>query len=704
MTRAREPDCDGFVERNGVRTHYEVHGSGTTTVLLLPTWSIVHARLWKAQVPYLSRFYRVITFDGRGNGRSDRPQGAAAYRPQEFVDDAVAVLDATATERAAIVGLSMGGHYAAMLAAQHPERVVSAILIAPTAPFGPSAPGRAAQNFAARHNSHEGWAKYNRHYWQQDYADFAEFFFGEAFPEPHSTKQIEDAVGWALETTPETLIDTVAARALQDDDGEALYRTIRRPVLVLHGDQDRIVPHAKGALVAEVIGAPLVTLEGSGHIPVARDPVLLNRLIRDFIDRTSGDSPPAPHVSRRGLSRGRRRRALYLSSPIGLGHARRDLAIGRALRDLHPDLEIDWLAQHPVTALLEAAGEAIHPASRLLVNESRHIESEADEHNLHVFQALRSMDEILVANFMLFQEVVEESCYDLVIADESWEVDHFWHERPELKRAPFAWFTDFVGYMPMPEGGDREAFLTADYNAEMLEHIARAPRIRDRSIFVGNPEDIVPGTFGPGLPEIRAWTEQNFDFCGYITGLGPADLSDRAMLRAQFGYGEAETICIVTVGGSGVGAPLLKRILAAFPTIRRHLPGLRMIAVAGPRIDAQSLQCPAGVELHGYVPDLHRRLAACDIALVQGGLTTCMELTAARVPFLYFPLRNHFEQNVHVRHRLQRYGAGLAMDYDAAGPDEIAAAILAQLQQRVAYRPVETDGVARAARLLAALL
>jgi UDP:flavonoid glycosyltransferase YjiC (YdhE family) len=129
-----------------------------------------------------------------------------------------------------------------------------------------------------------------------------------------------------------------------------------------------------------------------------------------------------------------------------------------------------------------------------------------------------------------------------------------------------------------------------------------------------------------------------------------------------------------------------------------------MIVVAGPRIDAASLRCPPGVEIHGYVPDLHRRLAACDIALVQGGLTTCMELTAARVPFLYFPLRNHFEQNVHVRHRLQRYGAGRAMDYDAADPDEIAAAILKVLRQPVAYRPVETDGVARAARMLADLI
>ena len=142
------------------------------------------------------------------------------------------------------------------------------------------------------------------------------------------------------------------------------------------------------------------------------------------------------------------------------------VAIAREPRKLHPGIGIDWFAQHPVTALFESAGETMHPASRLLVNESGHIESEAGEHDLHVFQALRTMDEILIGNFMLFQEVVEDGGYDLVIADEAWEVDHFWHGHPELKRAALAWFTDFVGYMPMPEGCDREAYLTADYIAE----------------------------------------------------------------------------------------------------------------------------------------------------------------------------------------------------------------------------------------------
>jgi hypothetical protein len=172
------------------------------------------------------------------------------------------------------------------------------------------------------------------------------------------------------------------------------------------------------------------------------------------------------------------------------------VAVAKELKRLRPQLEIDWLAQHPVTTVLDAEGEHIHPASQWLANESAHIASEAGGHDLHCFQALRRMDEILVANFMLFLEVVEEGCYDLVIGDEAWDVDYYWHENPELKRGQNVWLTDFVGYLPMPDGGEREAFLTTDYNAEMIEHIDRYPWIRDRAIFVGHAEDIVTDTFG----------------------------------------------------------------------------------------------------------------------------------------------------------------------------------------------------------------
>ncbi|MDH2415090.1 glycosyltransferase [Nocardioides sp. CER19] len=404
-------------------------------------------------------------------------------------------------------------------------------------------------------------------------------------------------------------------------------------------------------------------------------------------------------------ARGRPRRALYLSSPIGLGHARRDLAIAQRLRTLHPDLQIDWLAQHPVTRVLEDAGERVHPASRWLGSESAHLEAESGEHDLHVFQAIREMDEILVNNFMVFDEVVEETPYDLVIGDESWDVDYFLHENPELKRFSFAWMTDFVGWLPMPDEGARAALVTADYNAEMLEQRARYRRIRDRQIFVGNPDDVVDESFGPGLPNIREWTVDNYDFAGYVTGFEPPSAAEVARARRELGYGDRDVLCLVAVGGSGVGEPLLRRVLDAVPIARRLVPELRFLVVTGPRIDPAALPHVDGADVRGFVPDLHLRLAAADVAVVQGGLTTTMELAAARVPFLYVPLRHHFEQNIHVRHRLERYGAGRCVSYEeVSDPAWLAEAVVKEAGTEVVSRPVETGGAERVAAMLAELL
>jgi predicted glycosyltransferase len=566
---------------------------------------------------------------------------------------------------------------------------------------------RARSAWNAELDTTEGSAKYNRGYWRDgDYDDFLRYFFGRVFTEPHSTKQIEDCVGWGHEIEPTTLIDTTAGRLGCDGAVcvplEPLCARVRCPTLVVHGSHDRIRPHAAGERLAELTGGSLVTIDGGGHGPHARDPVVVNRLIKGFVDRVRPD-PPATH-SRWTHALRRPKRALYLSSPIGLGHAQRDLAIARELRGLHPDLAIDWLAQHPVTDVLEAAGERVHPASAWLASESAHVEDECAEHDLHAFQAIRRMDEILVNNFMVFHDVVESDHYDLVVGDEAWDVDYFLHENPELKRFTFAWMTDFVGWLPMPDGGEAEAALTADYNAEMIEQRARYRRLRDRSIFVGDPDDVVPDRFGPGLPAIRAWTEDEFDFAGYVTGFDPREVADREALRAGLGYRPDERVCLVTVGGSGVGESLLRRVLDAVPTVRRTADDLRFVVVAGPRLDPRSLPRRKGVTTRRYVPQLYRHLAACDVAVVQGGLTTCMELTATRRPFVYVPLRHHFEQNFHVRHRLERYGAGRCMPYDELDPDALAAAIVEELDREVDYRPVEAGGAACAAGLIAELV
>jgi pimeloyl-ACP methyl ester carboxylesterase len=281
--RARYPDLEGFVERDGVRLAYEVYGHGGPTILLVPTWQIVHSRLWKAQIPYLARHGRVVTFDPRGNGRSDRPTVPEAYAEREMAADIVAVMDATATDRAVLVTISMGAQRGLIVTAQQPDRVEGLIALGPSLRIGTRLAER-RYPFDAVLDTEEGWAKDNVHYWRRDFEGYLQFFFSRCFTEPHSTKQIEDCVGWGHEIGAETLILGEYADGLTADETLDLCARLRCPVLVVVGDHDRVTGHGPAiALAAAISGARLVTIQDGGHIPDARDPVLINLLIRDFV-------------------------------------------------------------------------------------------------------------------------------------------------------------------------------------------------------------------------------------------------------------------------------------------------------------------------------------------------------------------------------------------------------------------------------------
>jgi pimeloyl-ACP methyl ester carboxylesterase len=296
--RAVEPVDSGFAHGpDGVRIAYEVFGTGEPTVVFLPSAPIVHSRQWKGQVPYLSRHYRVVTFDGRGNGRSDRPVEPEAYEDECFVADLRAVMDATATAAAVLVGLCTDGVWRAIrFAAASPDRVRG------IAAFGIGVPRltpphphyvAAAATFDEELPTSDGWSRYNRHHWRRDYADFARFFFEEITSEPHSTKVIDDAVGWALDGSVEAMLaDAGATFALDTAGVEAICRAVRCPMLLVHGTVDTCQPLARAERLAEITGAPLVVVEGGDHMIPGRHPVLANLLIRDFIRSISED--PAP--------------------------------------------------------------------------------------------------------------------------------------------------------------------------------------------------------------------------------------------------------------------------------------------------------------------------------------------------------------------------------------------------------------------------
>ncbi len=697
----REPYL-GLLDRDGVGVAYEIHGSGTPTILLLPAFPINDKRLWKLQVPHLARNHRVLVLEPRGHGRSDRSTDPAQYTWDRRIADIVALLDETDTDEAVVVGLSQGAPVGVELAAAHPDRVSALVTIGGSFGLGMDYDlGHAIFRFTEDLGRDDGVWRFNQHSWRRDFEGFVRYFTELCFNEPHSTLAHEEGVEYGLETTAEVLTAHMLGHLTSAWQARPLAETaadVRCPVLLVHGTADEVCPSAWSAKAASLLGGRLELIDGGSHGVHARRPATVNTLIDDFLAEHITPPERRPRRSSAGP------RVLYLSSPIGLGHVRRDVAIAEELRALAPDATIEWLAQDPVTRVLADRGEAIHPASRALHNECAHLFAATDDHDLHVFEAFRRMDRILVANFMVFEEAVREGRYDLVVGDEAWDVDHFLHEEPSLKRTRFAWLTDFVGHLPMPGKGPRDVELTADYNLEMLEHVERHPEIRDLALFVGEPTDVVDASFGPGLPGLREWTEDHYDFTGYITGFDPAEFTDRQASRGELGCPDDAISCIASVGGSGIGEALLRLVIDAHRIVHRELPGLHTTLVTGPRLDPDSLPDAPGVVKRSYIPDLHRHLAAADLAVVQGGLTTTMELTASGTPFLYVPLLNHFEQQIHVRHRLERHRAGTAIDYATTTAESLAAAMLDALAAPVDYAPVPTDGAARAARRLVPLL
>jgi len=128
--------------------------------------------------------------------------------------------------------------------------------------------------------------------------------------------------------------------------------------------------------------------------------------------------------------------------------------------------------------------------------------------------------------------------------------------------------------------------------------------VRDRAIFVGNPEDIVPLGFGKNLPAMRDWIPKHFDFSGYVLGQHPQAFGPRDALRKAWGYRPDEKICIVTVGGSGVGTHLIARILQAWPLgPARGCPSCAWCWLPVRASTPLSLGAPADVEVSAFVPN-----------------------------------------------------------------------------------------------------
>jgi UDP-N-acetylglucosamine:LPS N-acetylglucosamine transferase len=396
-------------------------------------------------------------------------------------------------------------------------------------------------------------------------------------------------------------------------------------------------------------------------------------------------------------------RVLFVSGSLGLGHVTRDLAIAAELRRREPSLEILWFAGPPASGYLRAAGERLVEEAAGHADDTAHVERIAGEFGANIARYTLSATMAWARDAVLTLRAARRHRCDLVLGDEAYEAAILFSLLPRRLRPPFVNMYDFVG---LDAASDRltERALVALYNLvwAFCNRRLSAGEVR-RSLFLGVPEDVPERALGPFLPGRRREAERFYTFVGYALPFDAEQWRDRARLRTELGYGP-EPLVVASVGGAAVGGALLELCGQAFPLMRRRLPALRMVLVCGPRIEPASLRVPEAVDRHAFVPDLYKHFAVSDLAIVQAGGTTTLELTALRRPFIYFPLEGHCEQEIDVAARLARHGAGFKMRYSATDPALLADAALQRMTTTPSYPPPAMDGAAAAAEAVLAVL
>ena len=396
------------------------------------------------------------------------------------------------------------------------------------------------------------------------------------------------------------------------------------------------------------------------------------------------------------------KKVLFISGSVGLGHAARDLEIAKALRKLEPNVEVSWLAEDPASRVLVRAGENLLPEARLLAHSNAILDNIAKAYSVNMIRWVAKMREGWSSNVRIIAEVIKRRKFDLVVGDETYDLIVELGRNPAYKNFPFVIIYDFIGldcigWHPM----DKLVTYAANRSwAKALE--AESPLI-DKTLFIGVLEDVLDKPFGFGLPNRREVAAKSVDFVGYVLPFEPGDFQDKMDIRKTLGYGD-EPLIVCSIGGTSVGKSLLELCVKTYPLLKRTLGALRMVLVCGPLLKPDTIHTPAEVEVRGYVPELYKHFAAADLCIISGGGTTTLELTALKRPFLYFPIKQHFEQEVYIPDRCQRLRAGVKMNFSATTPELLAEAALTNLGKHADFASIQTNGANKAAFLIDQIL
>jgi UDP:flavonoid glycosyltransferase YjiC (YdhE family) len=391
------------------------------------------------------------------------------------------------------------------------------------------------------------------------------------------------------------------------------------------------------------------------------------------------------------------RKILFISGSIGLGHVMRDLEIAKELRRLEPDLELLWLADDPARSVIENAGERLAPETTQVSYGTKAIEAAAKDFRTNMVMTGVDMMQDSAINAQVCSRVVEREKIELVVGDETFDLlDVMQMDRNLLKGVRLVLITDFLGFEVMTENPVERSYV--NYANGLWYKLLKDRELLAKTIFIGEPEDLPDRSWGPSMPTFRELSK-DVDFVGYILSFEPSALIEREALRTELGYGQVPLI-ICTVGGTAAGKELLDLCAKSLPFIHHSIPTAKMVLVGGPRIDPSTIMGTEGAIVRGFVPDLFKHLAVCDLAITTAGGTTSLELIALGKPFIYFPLEQHFEQVVHVTGANRRRGAKLCMSYSLTTPELLADAVIDNLGSKVEYAPLPLDGARKAAALI----
>ena len=397
----------------------------------------------------------------------------------------------------------------------------------------------------------------------------------------------------------------------------------------------------------------------------------------------------------------RSKRVLFVSGSVGLGHVIRDLAIARQLRTLAP-VDVTWLASAPADRVISEAGEVLHPASARLVNMSAIAEAQTTGGRLSLIRYALTASRSWGRNFDIVDEIMAHGGFDLLIGDETYEIALGYRKCLSRKKWPFVMIYDFVGFDAMSKQ-PMERLGVYLWNRKWAGKARGERPYVDLGLFIGEEDDVPDVRFGPFLPSRREWARDRCRFVGYVLDFDPLQYTDTGALRRELGYAPSPLV-ICAVGGTAIGRELLELCGAAFPLLEQSVPDIQMVLVGGPRVDPRELRVPHGVKVVGYLPALHKHLAVCDLAVVQGGGTVTLELTALRRPFIFFPIAGHCEQELHVAGRLSRHGAGVRLSQDLTSPAQLAEAISSNMKSAVLWASIPVDGARLAANAICELL